>query len=90
MLCNIIERRTDHRMQSPLIGVIPAAGKGIRLRPNTLRTHKTLLEIGGISLVARNIAIMRDDLHIEHIYILVGEKTDLGIVTGKQIGRAHV
>ncbi|HNX82215.1 MAG TPA: sugar phosphate nucleotidyltransferase [Candidatus Omnitrophota bacterium] len=63
-------------MKSPLIGVIPAAGKGIRLHPNTLRTHKTLLEVGGISLIARNIAIMRDDLQINHIYILIGEKKD--------------
>jgi dTDP-glucose pyrophosphorylase len=58
-----------------LIGVIPAAGKGIRLYPWTKETSKSLLKIDGISIIERNIDIMRQ-LGINLVYILVGHKKE--------------
>ena len=54
------------------IGVIAAAGRGLRLSPYTQDTPKVLFEIGGITLLERNIAILRDELKIKTIYIILG------------------
>ncbi len=54
------------------IGVIPAAGSGLRLFPYTEHTPKALLRIGGKSLLQRNIEIMRDDLKVKEVIILIG------------------
>lgn len=63
-----MKNSTDNR----LVGVIPAAGKGIRLYPWTKETQKSLLKIDGESILKRNIDIMRLQLGIKLIYILVG------------------
>ena len=42
------------------VGVIPVAGAGLRLYPYTQNMPKTLLEVGGKSLLVRNISILRD------------------------------
>jgi len=57
---------------SELIGVIPAAGAGIRMLPNTVRMQKALLQVDGVSILERNIGLMRDQLGIKLIYVLVG------------------
>lgn len=59
-------------MSSPLIGIIPAAGSGIRARPYTYEMHKGMFLIDGKPNIGRLIDIMRDDLGIEEIVIVLG------------------
>ncbi len=61
-------------MEPGLKGLIPAAGKGLRLYPYTHRTPKSLLNVDGIPILERNIALMRDALGIRDICIIVGHK----------------
>jgi UDP-N-acetylglucosamine diphosphorylase / glucose-1-phosphate thymidylyltransferase / UDP-N-acetylgalactosamine diphosphorylase / glucosamine-1-phosphate N-acetyltransferase / galactosamine-1-phosphate N-acetyltransferase len=61
-------------MKTTLKGLIPAAGKGLRLYPYTHRTAKTLLNIDGVPILQRNIELMRDSLGIHEIYIIIGYK----------------
>lgn len=63
-------------MNHKLIGVIPVAGKGLRLLPHTEDTPKPMLKVGGKTILERNICILRDKLHISTIYILVGYKKE--------------
>ncbi|MCX5713514.1 MAG: sugar phosphate nucleotidyltransferase, partial [Candidatus Omnitrophica bacterium] len=63
-------------MVEQLIGLIPAAGKGLRLYPYTDTTPKPLLYVDGVPIMLRNIALMRDQLGIRKIYIIVGYKKD--------------
>lgn len=58
------------------IGVIPAAGAGLRLYPYTEHMPKVLCEIGGKSLLLRNIEIMRDQLQVRRILIIIGHYGD--------------
>jgi NDP-sugar pyrophosphorylase family protein len=59
-------------MKPELIGIIPAAGSGIRARPYTYEVHKGLFVIDGKSNIERLICIMRDDLNIKEIVITLG------------------
>jgi dTDP-glucose pyrophosphorylase len=54
------------------VGVIPAAGKGVRAYPTSTYISKVMLEIAGKPLVLRNLEIMRDQLGIKTIYIIIG------------------
>jgi UDP-N-acetylglucosamine diphosphorylase / glucose-1-phosphate thymidylyltransferase / UDP-N-acetylgalactosamine diphosphorylase / glucosamine-1-phosphate N-acetyltransferase / galactosamine-1-phosphate N-acetyltransferase len=54
------------------IGVIPAAGRGLRLIPYTENTPKTLFEIGGKTLLERNIEILVHKIKVKKIYIIHG------------------
>jgi NDP-sugar pyrophosphorylase family protein len=54
------------------VGVIPAAGAGLRLYPYTENTPKPLCEVGGKPLLQRNIEIMRDQLGVTRIIIIIG------------------
>lgn len=54
------------------VGVIPVAGAGLRLYPYTQHTPKTLLEVGGKSLLLRNITILRDQLGVKTVFIIIG------------------
>ncbi len=58
-----------------LIGVIPAAGRGIRLSPYTGKTSKAMLMAGDKPIIEQNISIMRDYLGIDFIYVLTGYKS---------------
>jgi len=58
------------------IGVIPAAGRGLRLSPYTENTPKTLFEIGGQTLLERNLDILINKLHVKKIYIIHGHLGD--------------
>lgn len=60
--------------KTKIIGVIPAAGQGIRLYPRTKALQKSLVNVDGVSILKRNICIMREQLAINLIYILVGYK----------------
>lgn len=54
------------------IGVIPAAGRGLRLTPYTENTPKTLFEVGGLTLLERNIDILVHKVRVRKIYIIYG------------------
>ncbi|MEP1144624.1 MAG: sugar phosphate nucleotidyltransferase [Henriciella sp.] len=59
-------------MTNSMLGIIPAAGSGVRARPYSYEIHKGLFEIDGQPNLARTIAIMRDDLGISEIVIILG------------------
>lgn len=54
------------------IGLIPAAGRGLRLYPFSKLIPKALIEIGGKPILQRNIEILRDELGTKKIYIIIG------------------
>ena len=56
--------------------LIPAAGRGLRAYPKTVRTPKVLLTIDGRALIERNIELLRDSLGIRDIVIIVGHLGD--------------
>ena len=55
-----------------LVGVIPAAGRGIRAYPYTEFLPKCLLEIDGMPLLRRNLELMRDELGIRDFRVVIG------------------
>lgn len=55
-----------------LVGLIPAAGKGVRARPYTTEVPKGMLQINNRPNLERIICQMRDQLQIEDIYMTVG------------------
>lgn len=59
-------------MSSPLMGIIPAAGSGIRARPYTYEQHKGMFLIDGQPNIGRLITIMRDEMGIDEIVIVLG------------------
>ena len=59
-------------MSDKLIGIIPAAGSGIRARPYTYEMHKGMFLIDGKPNIERHIDSMRDDMGIEEIVIVLG------------------
>ena len=58
------------------VGLIPAAGRGVRAHPYTERLPKCLLEVDGVPLLQRNLELMRDALGIEEVVIVVGHEGD--------------
>ncbi|MCA9512922.1 MAG: glycosyltransferase, partial [Myxococcales bacterium] len=54
------------------LGLIPAAGKGVRAYPKSSYVPKPMLEIAGVPLVQRNLEILRDAMGIREIVIIVG------------------
>ncbi len=61
---------------SEIVGLIPAAGKGVRAYPYTRVLPKSLLEVDGTPLLQRNVELMRDELGIRRIVIVVGHLGD--------------
>jgi dTDP-glucose pyrophosphorylase len=59
------------------IGLIPAAGAGVRAYPATNYIPKVMLEIAGKPTILRNIEIMRDKLGIKDIHVIVGYMGDV-------------
>jgi UDP-N-acetylglucosamine diphosphorylase / glucose-1-phosphate thymidylyltransferase / UDP-N-acetylgalactosamine diphosphorylase / glucosamine-1-phosphate N-acetyltransferase / galactosamine-1-phosphate N-acetyltransferase len=59
------------------IGLVPAAGAGVRAYPATNYIPKVMLEIAGKPIILRNIEIMRDKLDIKDIYVITGYKGDV-------------
>ncbi len=59
-----------------LVGLIPAAGRGIRAYPYTESVPKCLLEVDGAPLLRRNVELMRDQLGIRDIFVVVGHHGD--------------
>ncbi len=72
-----------------LVGLIPAAGRGIRISSYSKNINKTLLRIEGKPIIKNIIDIMRDALHIKEIYVLVGYRKEdvIGqLKDGKELG----
>jgi len=67
------------------IGVIPAAGRGLRLAPYTENTPKTLFQIGGKSLLERNIDILVNRVGVKKIFIIYGHLSEqiVGYLRGR-------
>lgn len=63
-------------MTLPMIGIIPAAGSGVRARPYTYEIHKGLFPIDGRTNLDRTIGIMRDEMGIKEVVITVGYMAD--------------
>lgn len=59
-------------MSDKMIGIIPAAGSGVRARPYSYEIHKGLFAIDGRSNLERTIDIMKNDLDIGEIVIITG------------------
>src|SRR6185369_14049563 len=55
-----------------LVGVIPAAGRGVRAYPHTATIPKSMLEVDGVPVLQRNVELMRDQLGIRDIRIVIG------------------
>lgn len=55
-----------------MIGIIPAAGSGIRARPYTYELHKGMFLIDGKPNIERHVALMRDEMGIDEIVIVLG------------------
>jgi dTDP-glucose pyrophosphorylase len=59
-------------MDGPLIGVIPAAGKGARAYPHTRVVPKAMFDICGQPLIHYTLTCMRDQLGIRDVAIVIG------------------
>jgi dTDP-glucose pyrophosphorylase/SAM-dependent methyltransferase len=55
-----------------LVGVIPAAGRGVRAYPYTALIPKGMLEVDGVPLIRRNVELLRDQLDIRDIRVVIG------------------
>ncbi|HMJ16276.1 MAG TPA: sugar phosphate nucleotidyltransferase, partial [Polyangiaceae bacterium] len=55
-----------------LIGVIAAAGLGLRALPFTQSVPKCLLRVGGVPLIERNLLLLRDKLKIRDVRVVIG------------------
>ncbi len=60
-----------------LVGLIPAAGRGVRAYPHTATIPKSMLEVDGVPNLQRNVELMRDQLDIRDIRIVVGYQGDV-------------
>lgn len=63
-------------MSSSILGVIPAAGSGVRARPYTYEVHKGMFSIDGKPNIERHIDLMRDEMGIDEILIVIGYMGD--------------
>jgi NDP-sugar pyrophosphorylase family protein len=61
---------------SDLVGLIPAAGRGVRAYPYTQSLPKCLLEVDGVPILQRNLELMRDQLRIREAFVVVGHCGD--------------
>lgn len=59
-------------MPNNLIGIVPAAGSGIRARPYTYEMHKGMFLIDGKPNIERHVELMRDEMGIDEIVIVLG------------------
>jgi NDP-sugar pyrophosphorylase family protein len=60
-----------------LVGVIPAAGRGVRAYPYTETIPKAMLEVDGVPILRGNVELMRDQLDIHDIRIVIGHRGEV-------------
>ena len=58
------------------LGLIPAAGEGIRAWPTTSWMPKVLLEVGGKPILHRNLELLRDQFGIREVVVIVGHMAE--------------
>ena len=63
-------------MSSSVLGIIPAAGSGIRARPYTYEMHKGMFLIDGKPNIERHVELMRDEMGIGEIVVVLGYMGD--------------
>src|SRR3989338_7536063 len=68
---NMLKKKSNKPERKDIIGVILAAGKGVRAYPSTKYIPKVLLDVEGKSLIERNIELMKK-LRIKKILIVIG------------------
>lgn len=68
---NMLKKISNKPARKDIIGVILAAGKGVRAYPSTKYIPKVLLDVEGKSLIERNIELMKK-LRIKKILIVIG------------------
>lgn len=59
-----------------LLGVIPAAGSGVRAKPYSYEMHKGMFPIGGKPNIEHLICNMRDNFEIREVVIVLGYMAD--------------
>ena len=59
-------------MTQPMLGIIPAAGSGIRARPYTYEQHKGMFLIDGKPNIGRLLDTMQDKMGIDEVVIVLG------------------
>ena len=78
-------------MSAELVGLIPAAGRGVRAYPYTRWVPKSMLEVDGVPLVQRNVELLRDQLGVHEIVVVVGYRGEVireHLGDGRQLGVA--
>ena len=55
-----------------LIGLLPAAGRGVRAYPHTATVPKSMLDVDGVPNLQRNVELLRDQLGVRDVRIVVG------------------
>ena len=66
----------------PLIGLLPAAGRGVRAYPHTATVPKSMLDVDGVPNLQRNVEMLRDQLGVRDVRIVVGHHGE-AIVTSR-------
>ena len=61
---------------SDLVGLIPAAGRGVRAYPYTDTIPKALLPVDGVPIIQRNVELLRDALGVREVWVVVGYQGD--------------
>lgn len=60
-----------------LIGLVPAAGRGVRAYPYTASVPKSMLDVDGVPNIQRNVELLRDQLGVRDVRIVVGHHGDV-------------
>ncbi len=60
-----------------MIGLLPAAGRGVRAYPYTATVPKSMLEVDGVPNLERNVLLLRDQLGCRTIRIVIGHHGDV-------------
>ncbi len=55
-----------------MIGLLPAAGRGVRAYPYTATVPKSMLEVDGVPNLERNVVLLRDQLGCREVRIVIG------------------
>lgn len=64
-------------MDKTLKAILLVAGEGTRLRPHTLDRPKCLVEVDGVSLLDRQLAVLRGDPRIGRLVMIGGYKAEM-------------
>lgn len=60
-----------------LIGLLPAAGRGVRAYPHSATVPKSMLDVDGVPNLQRNVELLRDQLGVRDLRIVVGHRGEV-------------